>query len=531
MAIEISGTTVIDDSRNVTDVENVGLSTTVYYGDGSNLTGISAGSASFTASGAISNGDPVVINSNGTVSGIARTGDSKPSASTPVTFEDGTVPSGGAVAYHPDTGKFVIAYQDQDDSNKGKAVIATVSGNDVTFTEPTIFHSGSTDEYMDITYVSDGGKIVVTYVDSGESSKGRAVVGTLSSAGDTISFGNETTFNNNFTGSNSVCYDTAKKRLMIAFKNNGNNEYGTAIAGEVDGTSISYNSSYQFKSNKTDNIKIVYEPVAERSVIFYKDFQNGNSGSERGACCTAVADPDNYNAISFGSINFFNGSSAHQNTGAAYDPDSGKIIVAYKGYSSGNKSRARTVTVSGDTLSFGTESEFDTTDNREDVVVYSSLEQKALIAYRDGSDSNKGKMVSATVTGTAITFSNDVTFEDGAAVRIFGDYDSATGKILLAYKDDDESNDIGKAVVVNTDGRTTNLTAENYIGIAAEAISNGSSGSITIAGGTNTGVSGLSTGTKTFVTRDGTFSTTAEIPSVVAGTASSDTKIVVRTLS
>ena len=122
MAIKISGTTVIDDSRNVTDVENVGDSNTVYYGSGANLTGIQAGSASFTASGAISNGDPVVVNTTGTVSSIARTGDSKPSAGTPVTFEDGTVTSGGAVAYHPDSGNFVIAYQDQDDSSKGKAV-------------------------------------------------------------------------------------------------------------------------------------------------------------------------------------------------------------------------------------------------------------------------------------------------------------------------------------------------------------------------------------------------------------------------
>ena len=525
MAIEISGTTVIDDSRNVTDVENVGLSTTVYYGDGSNLTGISAGSASFTASGAISNGDPVVVNTNGTVSGIARTGDSKPSASTPVTFEDGTVHTGGCTIYHPDTGKFVIAYADQDDSNKGKAIIATVIGDDVTFTEPTIFHSGSTDEFMDICYVSDGGKIVITYQDATESSKGRAVVGTLSAAGDTISFGSETTFNNTFTNSNSVCYHAAKKRILIAFRNGGNNQYGTAIAGEVDGTSINYNSSYQFLSNTTDLVKVVYEPVAERSVIFFQNNLN------RGDALTADIDTSNYNAISFGTRYGFNSSTAHKETGAAYDPDSGKIIVSYKAYSGGNKLRARTVTVSGDTLSFGSEEDIDSVDNRDNCVVYSSLEKKALIAYKDGDDSNKGKIVSGTVTGTAITFSSDTTFEDGAAVRIFGDYDSATGKILLAYKDDDESNDIGKAVVVNTDGRTTNLTAENYIGIAAEAISNGSSGSITIAGGTNTGVSGLSTGTKTFVTRVGGFSTTPEIPSVVAGTATSDTKIVVRTLT
>ena len=46
MAIQISGTTVIDNSRNVTNTVNVSASSSVtantYYGDGSNLTGVIA---------------------------------------------------------------------------------------------------------------------------------------------------------------------------------------------------------------------------------------------------------------------------------------------------------------------------------------------------------------------------------------------------------------------------------------------------------------------------------------------------------
>jgi len=46
MAIQISGTTVIDNSRNVTNTVNVSASSSVtantYYGDGSNLTDITA---------------------------------------------------------------------------------------------------------------------------------------------------------------------------------------------------------------------------------------------------------------------------------------------------------------------------------------------------------------------------------------------------------------------------------------------------------------------------------------------------------
>jgi hypothetical protein len=48
MAIQISGTTVIDNSRNVKNVVSVGeTTTTIYYGDGSNLSGINASGSDF----------------------------------------------------------------------------------------------------------------------------------------------------------------------------------------------------------------------------------------------------------------------------------------------------------------------------------------------------------------------------------------------------------------------------------------------------------------------------------------------------
>ena len=74
MAIKVSGTTVIDDNRNITDVENFGDSNTVYFGNGSNLSGAESGISTFVASGAISNGDTVIINADGTVSAVTISG-------------------------------------------------------------------------------------------------------------------------------------------------------------------------------------------------------------------------------------------------------------------------------------------------------------------------------------------------------------------------------------------------------------------------------------------------------------------------
>ena len=71
MAIKISGTTVIDNSRNGT---NLGIVTaTSFVGDGSGLTNLppSGGTMTATASGSISNGAPVIIQSDGKVKSVA----------------------------------------------------------------------------------------------------------------------------------------------------------------------------------------------------------------------------------------------------------------------------------------------------------------------------------------------------------------------------------------------------------------------------------------------------------------------------
>ena len=62
----------------------------------------------------------------------------------------------------------------------------------------------------------------------------------------------------------------------------------------------------------------------------------------------------------------------------------------------------------------------------------------------------------------------------------------------------------------------TNLTSENFIGFTAEAISNGALGRITVVTGVNESQTGLTTGKKHYVQKNGSLSTTTDSPSVVA---------------
>ena len=74
----------------------------------------------------------------------------------------------------------------------------------------------------------------------------------------------------------------------------------------------------------------------------------------------------------------------------------------------------------------------------------------------------------------------------------------------------------------------TTLTTENFIGFSDAAYTNGQTATVQIITALDDAQSGLTTGSKHYVQNDGTLSTTAGSPSVLAGTAISDTEIIVK---
>ena len=79
-----------------------------------------------------------------------------------------------------------------------------------------------------------------------------------------------------------------------------------------------------------------------------------------------------------------------------------------------------------------------------------------------------------------------------------------------------------------TNMTSTNLTAENYIGISDGAYSDGQTATIQLIGSVDDAQSGLTPGQKYYVQTDGTLSTTAGSPSVLAGKAISSTKLAIK---
>jgi len=93
---------------------------------------------------------------------------------------------------------------------------------------------------------------------------------------------------------------------------------------------------------------------------------------------------------------------------------------------------------------------------------------------------------------------------------------------------------VGKPVIVNTNGTVSQvsgsvtLTTENYIGFAEDTTANGQPVTVNTKGAVDENQSSLTSGQTYFVQADGTLGTSADDPSVVAGTAVTATKLIVK---
>ena len=110
-------------------------------------------------------------------------------------------------------------------------------------------------------------------------------------------------------------------------------------------------------------------------------------------------------------------SASTADTRLTYDASAGKVVVSYRDTSNSNTGTAAVGTVSGTSISFGTPVVFNAgasvTSNID--ITYDSNAQKVVICFKDGNNSNYGRAVVGSVSGTAISFGDPVTFLEGTA--------------------------------------------------------------------------------------------------------------------
>ncbi len=471
--------------------------------------------AQIVASGTLSTGDAVVVNSDGTVSVVAISSGNQALGSATVFEGNATYLSS---AYDANAQKVVVAYTDNGNSNYGTAIVGTVSGTSISFGTAVVFESAGV-SHCSIAYDANTQKVVIAYRDDGNSSRGTAIVGTVS--GTSISFGTPVVFDSaGYSDFYSITYDSNAQKVVIAFRDAGGTNKGLAFVGTVSGTSISFGSSGEFESDSPQYISAVFDSSSNKVVIAYSD----NSNSQHG---TAVVGTVSGTSISFGSQTVFQ-SSLTVYISAAFDSTSNKIVIAYKDEGNSNRGTAIVGTVSGTSISFGTAVQFQLTSTNWTSTAYDANAQKIIISYQDQNDPKFGKLIVGTVSGTSISFGSAVTFVSSSEIQYTSStYDSDAQKVVVFYRDPGNS-DAGTSVVFQAAYSNANLTSENYIGTAASGAADTQRAKINLKGAVDENQSGLTAGQSYYVQTDGTLGTTPADPSVFAGTAVAATKLIVK---
>lgn len=321
----------------------------------------------------------------------------------------------------------------------------------------SVFESASV-AHIDAVYDSSNNKVVIAYQDKGNSNYGTAVVGTVS--GTTISFGTPVVFDSVNSTQMACTFDSNANKVVIAYRDSSNSQKGTAIVGTVSGTSISFGTEVIFENSNTQSISITFDSSNNKVVIAYKDFYNSSYG-------TAIVGTVSGTSISFGSAVVFESAST-TDTATTFDSSNNKIVIAYADGGNVGYGTAIVGTVSGTSISFGTAVVFDSVATTFTTATFDSNENKIVIAYRNGTTS--AKAVVGTVSGTSISFGTAVTIDTGDTYYLSATFNTNVNQVVIAYNSYDNTQD--RVIAGTVSG--TSISFETPLGFTSSTLSHNS---------------------------------------------------------
>jgi hypothetical protein len=480
--------------------------------------------SSFTAnaSGAISDGDTCVVNSNGTVSKIVQNF----TPTNPQTL--GTA-----------------------------ATVSTGGGN---------YNSAT----------ATNGSDTVLHVFAGTSSYVSVIAGTVGSGNATPSYGTEVTVQSEACKSTSVVYIGSNK-WVIGFAS-GTNSIGLRVA-TVSGTTVTLGTARQYWGYG-NVIRLAYDTNESQFLAIYRNTSSSNRLD--GVIFTVSGTTITLSTSDITTIESSAVSDGDQPMGVTYDTNADRFVVAYE---TSSQLKARVINNVNKSLTIGSQTTVSTRNvgSSSTDVAYDNSSQKDLIVYNDDANSpynGYGKVATVDPSDNSISFGTEgsITTGNHSFNNVGIDVDNTHGKIVLAYRiyssadsiedgyvntvtisgttfsigtqveyqsGDTRGNSIGsfgdgRAVVfghpTNWISRTTtystlsaNLTAENFIGFSDADYADGASATVQLSGAVDDAQSGLTAGQQYFVQANGSLGTTADDPSVIAGVALSATEIAIDT--
>ena len=490
----------------------------VSAGGGGTLSGI--------ASGALTDGMPVIIQSDETIRSVVQEVNnfSPIGVGTTNYIQNGSEPKYISVIYNTDRDLHVAFYEDET-SNNLKGSVIQVNEDSVTPSVSTKLVSNRHPSETDAAFIAEtsgANAVNAVFYTSGTTlyTMGSLISGSMNSMnGATLTLGSEF----------SVQTSTPTTPRCIATNNTSGRTFVFYIrSADVMCRGISWSGitashtgggEQTVTTDSANTLSVAYNG-SDKVLIAYDEGSNGK----------AVVGTISGEAISFGSAVTFStgGAALLGEDGVSYDSTLDKFLIVYRDQGDSEDMKAIVATVSGTSATFGAATDVFTDSNNLGNVYYDPVGGRHAIVINDQTN-DLHKVFMATISGTSVTV------DSGIGVAYLADQNK---RMRLSHDIDQErflalhrGNQIQKFEVqsLKTSTITKHLTANNFIGFSDAAYSDGATATVQIEGSVDDAQSGLTTAKTHYVQHDGTLSTTAGDPSVPAGTAISATKIIIET--
>jgi hypothetical protein len=532
--------------------------------------GSTAGTITAVASGALSNGDKVILKSDGKVEVVSGTAeaipDGAPMGSTGNFFGGQSTYLFTQVAFDPtNSNRFAITYVGVVSGNYWLySHIGTISGNTITLGTTTVVVSSTYSNYVgeDARLIWDThntNRLILTWYRNGQGFFMHQ--GTVSGTGITWAIRHSSGTSGYVYGSGnginnrvSIALDPhVAGRMVLAYIHPTSNKIAFRVMDCNSTTSNwSWGSDYSSTQSYSDgaitaaSMMLHFDPVTANKVICA-----GGQPTWKGAVAVVLTLPSSGTTISSSSIGNRIALSLVSSSNQDYEApefeltgSGGFLFVSRNDYLSGQFQSivsAGTIDYSANTATYGNEAPLWTgahvpLSNSMHLSVLPNNRTKFVIMCHANGGTGPYGQVQHIFTGS---ISGDTVTLDSQAGTYWSEYQgtnesigvSTTGSRFLAFYQDTGSGSYSTSWdwgIRLGQLSETNVTVDNFIGISDAAYSNGATATIQVAGSTDDAQSGLTVGSKHYVQNDGSLSTTADNPSVVSGLALSSTNLLIK---
>ena len=478
---------------------------------------VEGGVLPFTASGSITAGNPVCLRSDGAVE--VATGFSQTETIGAAANYSSQSGSARDIFDIPATSNFILFNSVGSTRN---VTIGTISGNTITYGTPVTcpWNGGPDPEYIRCAFDPVSGKFFVTWLQTSGTYPDvfgavLTVTGTTPSWGAAGAvFASQTSLNAN---GHAVVYDSLRQKIVVCSSGGDVNSGQQQIwlhSINISGTSftVGYSSGpFVLSSGGFTTFNAAYDVAVQRIIVCTGNTATNNSLFLFSNSGSAFA------SVGTGTLNFNMGRG-----GLVYDSANSRYIaVGRDGVTQNLASCTFTVSASSFTVGatliiptgsttitneYRTPAAYDVRSGQIFIATYTQLNQ---VFYGLLSVSESTLSISKAFSSISTSTRSPVAY-----------YSNTAQKTVLGYYSDGGAVGVNQVFIPAASATNT----QNFIGISTQSVSNGQTVNVTITGGRNTNLSGLTTGANYFLNNDGALVTTG---GVRVGEALSATSILV----